>query len=1007
MCHLAPTVAAAAAGASAPTATATAKDKVGATQPCVSFDCATTMRGVGCCGQRCERPLPCNHTCPRECHWGPCEQADLPPSTAVAATAGAGSGADESPTDSPADAPPSPTRAKPKRARRICRAVCGRELACGHACVGTCHYPTPCNARCDAAIEVPCVCGASRAAVPCSRQASLAARSSDGVARVPCHPECKWKANVLVVDAADIAELQLAGALRDAAAARAAAGKAGKGASSSAKAKEKDPAGGGPRDDDSDDADGGLPPPALHAAIDACFGAAATAAAMGAAAVALLVAGGKTKSRAGRGAAAAAAAANRGTHMALEAIGGAALPLRHVVDIVCAFGSLQRAERCAGSLSAGSGEWPAHYQQIALCRDGSSFMHLQPTFTIREGSRSALVGPAGCGKSLLLRTLFLGIAPLKHFNDDEVALVSSDPITDPRVGALTTVDFLAGIVDPTSTKGDACDEASVRSRARRLIEVFPGLPSDVAERPVSTLSHGQMTVVKFLRALVRGASIIFVDGAFAGLDPSISAVLRSVLDSRNGVLPSRVSVVMVGTDSTLRSVATSIAYVDSGSVHFYPGDADAFDDWWLHHLRQQRNASQAAARRESELRRQIVAARKAAKRAASHRGQRAASGLLRSRKNVLNRLQWLMAFYSMRGVTASGGCDMRIPTPDKLHQPAGTPVVGQVDLQADTVAISASGVAAARVATVAIDEPRKAGAVETTTPVVTLQGSLTLRVGDRVLVCGANGSGKSSLLEAMAAALRKAHLVGSPPSLSASDVVDAPTATTTTPVTSSPPSPDTFDDRAFPPVPVSIASRVTAQSPMSLTEATAPRVSAVGCVYFAAADRAALAAADASTNVGSFAIVGVTTAPAASVAVCTSDSLSIFGQMTCRDVLIAVNKDLFGGHTTVAYQYLASLGIPKDFADRPVDVLSAAEGARLTVALALAARPTMIILDDPFVGVDVEVTQSLLTMLSQQFSGIVVVAVASPEKAVGFEPTALWYCDGGVAEIVDGSALDV
>ncbi|WIA21924.1 hypothetical protein OEZ85_004291 [Tetradesmus obliquus] len=100
------------------------------------------------CGELCGKPLPgsCEHSCLLLCHPGPCPPCPL----LVDASCFCGMAA---------------MKQRCGRNEFSCRAVCGRRLACGHACPEVCHA-----GECPPCKEVGvhrCACGAETAKLPC------------------------------------------------------------------------------------------------------------------------------------------------------------------------------------------------------------------------------------------------------------------------------------------------------------------------------------------------------------------------------------------------------------------------------------------------------------------------------------------------------------------------------------------------------------------------------------------------------------------------------------------------------------------------------------------------------------------------------------------------------------------------------------------------------------------------------------------------------------------------
>lgn len=170
----------------------------------------------------------------------------------------------------------------------------------------------------------------------------------------------------------------------------------------------------------------------------------------------------------------------------------------------------------------------------AAARPAGPVAFSEASFAIPCGCRTALIGPNGSGKSTLLRVLagliapqsgkvqVLGAAP--RLGRARVAYLAQRPrLTDPfplQVWRLVQMGTYAhhGWFEECHHGDEAVE------RALRLL----GL-TDLAERPVGTLSGGQLQRALLARAAVQGAEVLLLDEPFAALDQESREIVERFL----------------------------------------------------------------------------------------------------------------------------------------------------------------------------------------------------------------------------------------------------------------------------------------------------------------------------------------------------------------------------------------------------------------------------------------------------------------------------------------------
>ena len=171
----------------------------------------------------------------------------------------------------------------------------------------------------------------------------------------------------------------------------------------------------------------------------------------------------------------------------------------------------------------------------AVRLDGLVAFH-DATFEIPCGCRTALIGPNGSGKSTLLRVL-AGLTPIRSGE----ALIAGEA---PRLGR-SRIAYLAQrphltehfplklrrlVQMGTYAHHGWFEECGHGDEAIDLALTRLGL-TGLAERPVHTLSGGQLQRALIARAVVQGAEILLLDEPYAALDqPSREIIDRFLFE---------------------------------------------------------------------------------------------------------------------------------------------------------------------------------------------------------------------------------------------------------------------------------------------------------------------------------------------------------------------------------------------------------------------------------------------------------------------------------------------
>ncbi len=153
------------------------------------------------------------------------------------------------------------------------------------------------------------------------------------------------------------------------------------------------------------------------------------------------------------------------------------------------------------------------------------------TFSVPRGQVCALLGPNGAGKTTTLHCMLGLTLP----TSGAVRILGVDVHRD-RSAALRRTNFSATYVElPWRLRvrellrvfADLYEVADPDAAIREVVELL-GIEAFV-DRPGSSLSSGQQTMVLMAKALVNRPDVLFLDEPTASLDPERSVAIRRVL----------------------------------------------------------------------------------------------------------------------------------------------------------------------------------------------------------------------------------------------------------------------------------------------------------------------------------------------------------------------------------------------------------------------------------------------------------------------------------------------
>ena len=150
---------------------------------------------------------------------------------------------------------------------------------------------------------------------------------------------------------------------------------------------------------------------------------------------------------------------------------------------------------------------------------------------IAEGSLTAVVGPNGAGKSTLLRGVVGTLSPLAGrvafgtLSRDDIAYLPQQSEID-WTFPLSVIDLVAmGLWREIGPFGQLKGDRLARVEA---VVAAMGL-TGFENRPIGSLSGGQMQRTLFARLLLQDASLILLDEPFSAVDASTIAVLLDLI----------------------------------------------------------------------------------------------------------------------------------------------------------------------------------------------------------------------------------------------------------------------------------------------------------------------------------------------------------------------------------------------------------------------------------------------------------------------------------------------
>lgn len=168
-------------------------------------------------------------------------------------------------------------------------------------------------------------------------------------------------------------------------------------------------------------------------------------------------------------------------------------------------------------------------------RMASGFETAPLTFALSAGDSLALVGPVSSGKSLIFEALAGIVRPEMHMLGQRVGRAALVP-QDARLEALPTdnVWSILGLKRRSLIRrrmfGSRLDQGEDEGRAAELLARLGLKFSQIFDRPVSSLSHGECKRVLCIAALLKRPGTLLIDGWDEYADPGLRKPLLQILE---------------------------------------------------------------------------------------------------------------------------------------------------------------------------------------------------------------------------------------------------------------------------------------------------------------------------------------------------------------------------------------------------------------------------------------------------------------------------------------------
>lgn len=205
------------------------------------------------------------------------------------------------------------------------------------------------------------------------------------------------------------------------------------------------------------------------------------------------------------------------------------------------------------------------YRGVPVVRDVS--------FDVASGDVLAVVGHNGSGKSTLVKTLLGTLSPIAGM----IEWPTGRPKTIAYLGQRTEFDTRFPVRLRDLAEMGAWGDLGLTGRVdaagrRRIAEALERTgTSDIADKPIHTLSAGQLQRALFARTMVQDATVILLDEPFTAVDQSTEADLLTLID--DWAAEGRATILVLHDLSAVLQHCTSALLLGQGRARFgTPGE---------------------------------------------------------------------------------------------------------------------------------------------------------------------------------------------------------------------------------------------------------------------------------------------------------------------------------------------------------------------------------------------------------------------------------------------------
>ena len=198
------------------------------------------------------------------------------------------------------------------------------------------------------------------------------------------------------------------------------------------------------------------------------------------------------------------------------------------------------------------------------------------SLAVNAGEMVAIIGPNGCGKSTLMKTIFGLLEPSKGtvtYNSTDITGMPPHEIVSLGVSYVPQADntFLSLTVEENLAMGAFLRTDGYIKQAAAVYDLFPDL-KDRRQAKVAALSGGQRQMVAMARALMLEPKLLLLDEPTAGLAP---VFVETVFTQIEHVNTQGIAVLMVEQNARMALEHAQRGYVLASGENRFTDDSKA------------------------------------------------------------------------------------------------------------------------------------------------------------------------------------------------------------------------------------------------------------------------------------------------------------------------------------------------------------------------------------------------------------------------------------------------